>query len=217
MKKKEVVIIDYGIGNVKSIYNALLKVGSTPILTSDKTAIVNADKVILPGVGAFKSGMDNLIEKNLDETIYEYIRLGKPILGICLGMQMLLQESEEFGVSKGLGIIEGSVIRFPLENTDPNLGLKLPHVSWNNINNTQSLNWDNTIFDQLIEEVNVYFVHTFVANPTNKENILATTNYGGVEFCSAIKYNNIYGVQFHPEKSGKTGLQILKNFINLKN
>lgn len=209
---KKIVIIDYGIGNVKSMYNAFFNIGLKPELTSDKQTILNADAVVLPGVGAFNKGMHNLNERGLFQIIHEYIKKGNPFLGVCLGMQMLLEESEEFGLTPGLGLIKGKVVKLP---TLPFSEEKLPHVSWNELNEPQEGRWKGTILENIPVNTDAYFVHSFVAEPTNQKDILATTNYAGVIFCSAVQHENIYGAQFHPEKSSHIGLSILTNFVNL--
>lgn len=208
--KKNVVILDYGIGNVKSIANALIEIGAEPALSSDEKVIMRADALILPGVGAFQKGMLNLIEANLVHVIQEYVATGKPFLGICLGMQMLLEESEEFGITKGLGLIPGKVKKLilPAGSSD-----KLPHVSWNEIYEPQTGRWSNSLLELMEINTDVYFVHSFVAFPSNCENTLAVANYGNVDFCAAVKKDNVTGVQFHPEKSGKIGLKMLSNFL----
>lgn len=209
---KKVAILDYGIGNVKSISNAFKEINAKTILTFDPSMILNADAVVLPGVGAFEQGMNNLKSKDLDLIVNEFLLTGRPFLGICLGMQMLLEESDEFGTNKGLGLIEGKVRRLKLHEGSTD---KLPHVSWNEISKPQHTSWSNSLLNNIQNESDVYFVHSYVAIPDNHNAILATSNYGGVEFCSAVKSDNIMGVQFHPEKSGVTGLNILRNFINL--
>ncbi|WP_424686292.1 MAG: imidazole glycerol phosphate synthase subunit HisH [Halarcobacter ebronensis] len=206
----KISIIDYDIGNVKSIINAFIKIGIEPILTNDKQTILSSDGVILPGVGAFAHGMENLKKYELIETINDFIETKKPFMGICLGMQMLMEESEEFGLNKGLGLIEGKVIKLPIQNSNNE---KLPHVSWNEIQRNKS--WVNTIFKDIEENSDMYFVHSFIVSPRNDENILAFTEYSDYKFCSSVKKDNIYGCQFHPEKSGKIGLKIMKNFVNL--
>ena len=210
--KKNIVIIDYGIGNIKSIYNAIDNIGFIPQLTFDAQKILNADSLILPGVGAFAIGMKNLESTGLNDVIKEYVKKGRPLLGICLGMQMLMNSSEEFGLNNGLGLIEGKVVKFP---TVSDLNEKIPHVSWNELNEPFSGRWEGTILDGLKSSIETYFVHSYFVGPLNSEDILATTNYAGVDFCSAIQLENIYGTQFHPEKSGAIGLSILNNFINL--
>lgn len=207
----KIAIIDYEIGNVKSIINAFIKIGMEPILTNDKETILNSDGLILPGVGAFAYGMANLHKYGLQEIIYDFVNTQKPFMGICLGMQMLMEESEEFGITKGLGLIEGKVIKLPIQNSNYE---KLPHISWNEIS-TKNINWENTILDNIEEYTDMYFVHSFVAFPRNEENILSMTEYSDYKFCSAVKKNNIYGCQFHPEKSGEKGLKIMQNFVNL--
>ncbi len=207
-----VAIIDYGIGNVKSIINALKSLGVNAKLTNNRNEIINAEKVILPGVGAFGTGMANLKKFNLISIIHDYVKTGKPLLGICLGMQMLLEESEEFGITQGLQLIQGKVIKIPTNN---NPYIKLPHVSWNNLLFNENINKPNSIFKNVAFDCDVYFVHSFVASPTKQENITALTEYEGIRLCAAVQYENVYGVQFHPEKSGIFGLEILKNFINL--
>lgn len=207
----KIAIIDYEIGNVKSIINAFKKIGIEPILTNERETIINSDGLILPGVGAFSQGMKNLQKYCLPEIIYDFVNTKKPFMGICLGMQMLMEESEEFGLTKGLGLIEGKVIKLPVQN--PNYE-KLPHVSWNEIS-TKNISWENTILDDLEEYTDMYFVHSFVASPKNEENILSITEYSDYKFCSSVKKDNIYGCQFHPEKSGEQGLKIIQNFVNL--
>jgi len=209
---KKIVIIDYGIGNVKSMYNAFYNIGFKPELTSDKQTILNADAVVLPGVGAFNKGMENLNESGLFQIIHDFIKKGNPFLGVCLGMQMLLEESEEFGLTPGLGLIKGKVVKLPIL---PNSVEKLPHVSWNELREPTGGRWNGTILNKVPINTDAYFVHTFVAVPKYEENILATTDYAGINFCSAIHYENIYGTQFHPEKSSQSGLSILTNFVNL--
>lgn len=214
MKKinSNIVIIDYGIGNVKSIANAFENIGVNTLLSSNKEEILSADALVLPGVGAFSTGMKNLEEKKLIDTIYNFVGSGKPFLGICLGMQMLLEESEEFGYSKGLGLIEGKVVQFPLTQ---NCNEKLPHVGWNEIIEPSEKRWKTTILENTPNKTDVYFVHSFVAVPKNQDNILALSGYGGVPFCAAVQKKNVFGTQFHPEKSGKIGLEILEMFTSL--
>ena len=206
-----IVIVDYGIGNVKSIMNAFENQGKKAILSRERDIILKADGLILPGVGAFSHGMNNLNKYNLVTIIKEYVKTGKPLLGICLGMQMLLEESQEFGDTKGIGLIKGKVIKLPVEKSNR---IKLPHISWNAIQ-SKNIEWENTILNGIRANSNMYFVHTFVAKPENEDEILSKTDYFNVEFCSSLKKDNIYGCQFHPEKSATHGLIIIKNFINI--
>ncbi len=208
---KKVCILDYGIGNLKSLYNAFKKLDSNPILTSDYRKIIDADYLILPGVGAFSNAMEKLKNANLNETIYEFIDQERPFLGICLGMQMLFDFSDEFGVTKGLGIIEGNVIKIPTGNNE----IKLPYIGWNKIEKSNSEQWNNSILSNIREEDYVYFIHSYCCKPKNNENIIANTHYEGIELCASVQKDNIIGLQFHPEKSGEVGLEILNKFLKI--
>mgnify|MGYP001028100535 CR=1 FL=1 len=205
---KKVAVIDYGLGNITSIMNSLNYLQASSFLTKDYDEIMMADALILPGVGAFKVGMANLEKFGLVQVIKDFVQTGKPFLGICLGMQMLFDESYEFGVTKGLGLIQGQVKELPVNDNS-----KLPHISWNEISESDLCLWKNTILDTGYKK-DVYFVHSFVGIPLNERAILATSRYGDTLFCAAVKFNNVYGTQFHPEKSGKYGLDILNRFIN---
>ncbi len=193
---QKIAIIDYGAGNIRSVKYALERLNVDSILTSDPNTIKNADKVIFPGVGEASSAMKQLREKGLDTLISS---LAQPVLGICLGMQLMCDFTEE-GHTKGLGIFPYSVLKFPAVK-------KVPHMGWNNVNNIRS-----GLFKDIGEDKFMYFVHSFYV-PTNKDSI-ANCNYI-VPFCAALKKNNFYGCQFHPEKSGKEGEKILKNFLEL--
>lgn len=196
-------IIDYGAGNLFSVKNALDYIGETSIFTSNKEEIKNADRLILPGVGAFPKAMEMLYNTDLIDTIIEQVKNGKPLLGICLGMQMLFNYSLEFGNTKGLGLIDGHIDIIKTE-------YKIPHMGYNEleINNVSSL------LDEINENDCVYFVHSFMAN-TLSENVVAYCDYG-VKVPALVQKGNVYGAQFHPEKSGDVGLKILKNFVRLK-
>ncbi len=204
----KLALIDYGIGNVKSITNAFKIHGIDLTLTREKDSITNSDGIILPGVGAFSHGMNNLKKFELVDILKES---NKPLLGICLGMQLLFDESEEFKKTKGLGLIKGEVIKLPLPETK---NLKLPNIGWRKILKSE-INWKGTILENLSEESKMYFVHTYAASPKNKSNILSLTEFGGTKFCSSVKNRNIYGCQFHPEKSANEGLRIIENFIKI--
>jgi glutamine amidotransferase len=206
-----IVILDYGMGNVKSISNAFEKIGQETLLTADATAIANADALVLPGVGAFYSGMQNLQRFNLIESINRFVDSGKPLLGICLGMQMLFDESEEFGNTKGLGLIGGRVVRMSFEAAP----MKLPHVSWNEIRPPSSDRWKNTLLEETPDQTDMYFVHSYAAQPADPNDILSITDYGDCTFCSSVQHKNIMGTQFHPEKSGEPGLNILRKFTEI--
>ena len=198
-------IIDYGAGNLHSVKNALDFLGAESVITSDAEEILKADRVILPGVGAFGDAMESLEKKGLISVIKKAALSGKPFLGICLGMQLLFSESEESPNVKGLDIFKGRIVKIP------DRGLKIPHIGWNSL----TLKKESKILSGLGDEPYVYFVHSYYLEAEDKGVISAAAEYGE-ELSVAIERENIFATQFHPEKSGKTGLKILKNFIEVK-
>ncbi len=197
-----IAVVNYGVGNVRSVKRALEKIDAIPLITLKAEDLINADAIILPGVGSFKSAMEGL--KPVLQSLYEAVKSGKPILGICLGLQLYFEWSEEGGGIGGLGLIEGYVDRLP--NT-----VKVPHMGWNTI----KIEATCPLIEGVPNEAYVYFVHSYKVNPKRHENIITTTNYG-VEFPSIVEAKPlIFGTQFHPEKSGKIGLTMLRNFIEL--
>lgn len=203
----EIVIIDYGIGNIKSIRSALNFLNVNFSISNNENVILSAKGIIFPGVGAYKSGMDNLRKLNLDVILKKYAKTNKPILGICLGMQLLFESSKEFGFSEGLGLIKGNVLKL-------NNKKKLPHITWGKIEKKNNI-YEQSILDGIENNADFYFVHSFVCYPKNINEMIASKSYYDQEFCAVIKKGNIYGTQFHPEKSGPSGLKFLKNFINI--
>jgi glutamine amidotransferase len=195
-----IAIVDYGMGNLRSVEKGFLKVGVNARVVSDPGAVDNAQGVVLPGVGAFRDCMKNLKGMSLIESVVRSIRKGKPYLGICLGLQVLFTESEEFGINKGLDILKGKVVRFQIN-------LKVPHMGWNNV----KIQRRPPIFDGIQDEAFFYFVHSFYVVPDDNDVIATTTDYG-ITFTSMVWKENIFATQFHPEKSQETGLRILKNF-----
>ena len=216
MSNKIVTIIDYGVGNLFSVTNAIHKCGFQANATSDVNEILNAKALILPGVGAFKNGIDNIKKKNLVDAIKKFVAQGKPLLGICLGMQLLAKKSLEFGVHNGLSIIDGTVM--PLAN-HIKLGknIKIPNIGWTELEKTCNLDWQKTIFNNLRTSDQVYLIHSYYFKPSDSKYILANADFNGKKICIAVKKGNVYGTQFHPEKSGEVGLQVLRNFCNLQN
>lgn len=198
-----ITIIDYGMGNLKSVYNALKKVNFDCQISSEVTDIEMADKLILPGVGAFKDAMDNLQNLDLILPIRKKVNDGCPLLGICLGMQMLFDEGYECELRKGLGFIEGKI---KLMNSKENL--KIPHIGWNRL----EFNRENKILNNINKESFIYYVHSFMATEMIDENLIAYSKYGDINIPGIVNKGNVYGMQFHPEKSGEVGLKILKNF-----
>lgn len=205
---KQIAIIDYGVGNLHSLVKAFSNFDIKAIVAEEKELILRSDAIVLPGVGAFKAGMEGLKVRDLVPAIHKFADSGKPILGICLGAQLLLSEGLEFGKFKGLNIIPGKVIKFP------KIKDKVPHIGWNEIYSAKAP-WKKTILNSVKENSDTYFVHSYILQPKKKDNILALAKYGNYEFCAAIKHGSVYGCQFHPEKSGETGLKIIKNFIDL--
>ncbi len=198
-----IAVIDYGVGNLFSLTQSLKAIGADAKVTSAPDVIRSADGIILPGVGAFEDARKKLSEAGLDTVVCEEARLGKKLLGICLGMQMLFEESHEYGVHKGLGLLKGSVI--PMDGTIPE-GLKIPHIGWNSLHITA----EHPIFKYIKENDYVYFVHSYYASGC-EDSLLATSEYG-VPITAAVAKGNVTGMQFHPEKSGEVGLAILKAF-----
>ena len=200
-----IAIIDYGIGNLESVLNAFKTLGFEAKITSNKDEILNASKVVLPGVGAFGDAIDTFRARGFEPVIHEVVDKGTPLLGICVGMQMLFDYSYEFGVHKGLGLLQGNIVKFT------NTSLKVPQIGWNNIEFSEN---ENPIFKGIKDNSYVYFVHSYYLDAAKKEDISAYTTYG-VRYASAVHKGNIYATQFHPEKSGEIGLKILKNFGEL--
>ncbi len=210
--ERNVSIINYGIGNILSIQRALEEVGAGVKIVSTPEEVINSDRLILPGVGAFRKGMDELKCYGLIESILDFCKENRPFLGICLGMQMMLDESEEFGKTSGLGIIHGRVIR--IDNTTVQGEYqKVPHVGWNEIHYVN--NQEHTIMREIPENSTVYFTHSYTAFPEDERNRLADSFYGGRRLAAIIRKGNLYGTQFHPEKSGINGLKIVKAFVEL--
>lgn len=212
-----VSVIDYGVGNLLSVKRAFEYCGADVELVSSGERILKADTLVLPGVGAFKNAMDELEKRELKDAIIEFSTRGKPMMGICLGMQMFLDESEEFESTKGLGIISGKVEKIE-DITFNGQYQKIPQVGWNSLHIPNELGnelWTNTILNDIEQGKSVYFVHSYAAKPLNFTDRLADTYYGGKSISAVLRKDNVYGCQFHPEKSGKIGLEIIKNFLNI--
>ena len=207
-------IVDYNMGNLASVINAFESVGADIAVESDPEKLKNYDKLILPGVGAFADAMEHLKSNGMDKAVKAYAKSGKPLLGICLGMQLLFESSEEFGSTEGLGLIEGKVVAFDENKFDHKL--KVPHMGWNEMFPQTHRRGDLRVcplFAGLKDEFYLYFVHSFHAVCDDQYAIGKT--YYGYEFVSAVNKENIYGIQPHPEKSHENGLKIIENFVNL--
>ncbi len=210
MKNISVSIIDYGLGNLFNIQRAFDAIGINSIISSNPKEIKESSHLLLPGVGAFEEGMENLKKQSLVETILEFSDSGKPILGICLGMQLLMSQSFEGGEHKGLDLIEGKVL--PLEKTPE---IKIPNIGWTTLMKNQEKEKSGSLLENLPEDPYMYFLHSYQVQVNDSNHILSKTIYGDNEFCSSVQKDNIYGCQYHPELSAVNGLQILRNFVNI--
>lgn len=197
-------IIDYGMGNLRSVYKAIESAGGEPVLVTGPDGIIECDRLILPGVGGFKDAVRNLKSQNLWVAIEEFIKSGKPFLGVCLGMQLLFEKSFEFGEHRGFGIFKGKVLRFQEKS------LKVPHMGWNKVLSKKK----SKILNHLMEGEFFYFVHSYYCEAEDEKDILLETEYG-VVFTSGVERDNVFAFQFHPEKSQKAGLKILENFLKI--
>lgn len=212
--KKNVTIIDYNLGNLFSVKQACDTIGINAKISSDKKDIENADALILPGVGAFIEAMQNLEQLDLINSIKSSVNNGKPLFGVCLGLQLLFSTSEEFGSGDGLDLIAGVIRRIP--STVAEKRIRVPQIAWNKIYCHQS-DWKNSPLFNISENEYMYFVHSYYVDPANESCILTKTNYEGLEYCSAVIKDNIFATQFHPEKSAERGILIYKNWATLNN
>jgi len=202
-----IVVVDYGMGNLRSVSKALEHAGANVKVSDSPKDLKEAKGIVLPGVGAFKDAVRNLKEKSLWEGIVEEVKRGKPFLGICLGLQLLFEKSYEFGETEGFGFIKGEVVRFSLPEE-----FKIPHMGWNQVYKKK----ESSLLDGIGEGEFFYFVHSYFVKPKEESSVLTTTDYG-IEFTSAVERENVFGVQFHPEKSQRAGLKLLENFIRIVN
>jgi glutamine amidotransferase len=212
MNTPEVTIIDYGVGNLLSVKRGFEHCGAKVVLTSDANLILASQRVVLPGVGAFPNAMNELHRLNLVSVIKELAILGTPLLAICLGMQLLMDESEEFGLTPGLGLISGRVVPVP-DKTAEGASQKIPHIGWSSLyDSSENSNWAGTLLQDNKLGDSAYFVHSYMAQPASPKNGVAHAIYGGHRISAVISKNRITGCQFHPEKSGEVGLKILRKF-----
>jgi len=210
----DVVVVDYGMGNIKSVQRGLEKVGAQVEVTADPARIAAAERVVLPGVGAFEDGMKGLGDAGLIPAIKEFVQTGRPLLGICLGMQMLLDKSEEHGLHQGLGFIPGVVKEIPRQDGESKVR-KIPHIGWSALRYQEQQKLGKaSILSSTKEGEYFYFVHSYMSVPDEASNVLAQCEYEGLRITAAIQRDNITGLQFHPEKSCESGLGILKQFVN---
>ena len=220
MNKNNIVIVDYTLGNLYGVKRAFQKVGYEPLISDKKKDILNAQKIVLPGVGAFSAGMKGLEEKDLLDSIKDFAKTGKPILGICLGMQLLMTQSEENGLHEGMNLIKGKVKKFdPPKETN---SFKIPHYGWSSVSMPELGDgvtgnpWRATVLDGVAVNSFFYFVHSYYVHTDDPLNSIGVSNYGRNIFTSVLKKGNISGCQFHPELSGERGLQIITNFVSQK-
>ena len=206
-----ITIIDYEMGNLRSVEKAFEKLGHAARVSSDPADLQNTDKIVLPGVGAFRDCINNLRAGGFVEPLLQHVEAGKPLLGICVGMQMLFDESEEFGRHQGLGLVPGRVVQFPTGMQEGGEQLKVPHMGWNNLLIKQSA----PIFEDTADGSFVYFVHSYYCLADDPADVAATCRYGDVEFCAAVWRDNLRATQFHPEKSQTIGLDIFDKFGKL--
>ena len=209
MNRKRITVIDYGCGNIFSLRRILEKLGYNVLVTDDPDLISNADKIILPGVGAFEIGIKNLKKNNLDESLNYFLKKGNYLLGICLGMQLLMNSSEEFGNHDGLKLIPGDVIKLKNSKDYP-----VPHIGWSQIIINKIKQNEQSLINNIRDLSFFYFIHSFQVIAEKPKNIVSYTLYDENKFCSIINSDNIYGTQFHPEKSGKVGENLLSNFLD---
>lgn len=202
-----IAIIDYGAGNIQSVYKALEYIGCDAFITNDKNKILKADGAVLPGVGSFGDTIDTMNSYGIKDTVINFINSKKPFLGICLGLQLLFPYSEESPNAKGLGVFDGTIKKIPSGD-----GLKIPHIGWNSL----EIKKENGLFKGIDKNSYVYFVHSYFLDAKDKKIVSAQTEYG-VKIDAAIEKDNVFATQFHPEKSGETGLKILKNFADIVN
>lgn len=215
MKKEKVVVVDYGLGNLFSVQRALEHCGVSDVCISSSIAdVASADRLILPGVGAFEDGIRGLRNLGLIEPIKNHVENKKPLLGICVGMQLLATTGEEFGSHKGLNLIPGRVVPIPTDCIDGNRR-KVPFIGWAKISTITQNETKNIVLNELKRNNFVYLVHSYYFRPDHEDNLVATYEYLGVKLTAVIRSNNIYGFQFHPEKSGEVGLGMLKAFLKL--
>ena len=210
-----VAIVDYGLGNLFSVKQACEHVGINAVITGAGDQLTTADAIVLPGVGAFGDAMRALHERDLLDPLHRVIAAGKPLLGICLGMQLLMTQSDEFGTNPGLGVIEGTVRRFGPADGANGAALKVPQVGWNRVNQRHPGSPGGTdtesVFAGIDDGAYMYFVHSYYTCPADPQVVATTTRYGGIEFCSSLQLGNIFACQFHPERSGVDGLKIYAN------
>jgi len=199
----QVAIIDYGVGNLRSVEKAFAVNGCAAVMSSDEKVLRRAERLVLPGVGAFGACMNKLVAAGFDELVRERVAAGTPLLGVCVGMQMLFEESEEFGASRGFGFLRGRVRRFSAD-------LVVPQVGWNQVRQQNS----NPLFEGINDSAFFYFVHSYYCEPADTDVIAGETDYGG-RYASVVAHENLFGVQFHPEKSQKDGLRMLANFARV--
>ncbi|MFN8115617.1 MAG: imidazole glycerol phosphate synthase subunit HisH [Bacteroidia bacterium] len=208
---KKIVIVDYESGNLFSVAQALTHLGADVTITNDVDKIRGAQSLVLPGVGAFPDAKNNLDRLNLSDAVVDFIKSGKSFMGICLGMQLLFEESEEFSLTKGLGIVKGSIKKF-----QDHSNMRIPQIAWNTIYNSKRT-WENSPLHNIKQNEFMYFVHSYYAKPLEENVVLTNTKYHDFEYCSSVLMDNIFATQFHPEKSAVEGLKIFENWIkNLK-
>lgn len=213
--KHSVTVVDYGSGNLLSTVRALETCGATVYLSDDHELIRNSRFMVIPGVGAFSECMDRFHTRGLVEPVLEALSRGAVVLGICVGMQILFDRSEEFGITDGLGLIPGVVRQIPASDTQ-GMRQKVPNVGWRQINEPTPGAWNGTILQGITPGSFCYFVHSFAGTPCRNENRLADITYGGRPLCAAVKKGTLFGTQFHPEKSGEIGLKIFRNFLSFQ-
>lgn len=208
-----VTVVDYGTGNLLSVRRAFQHAGADVELADDAVGVERAERLVLPGVGAFRTCIGNLRERGLIEAVRSFAVTARPFLGICVGMQMMLDGSEEFGWTEGLGLISGRVEAIHPAGAD-GTPHKIPHIGWAELKASER-GWKESILDGEVEGASVYFVHSFAVLPENQEHVLAVCDYNGIEIVAAVVRDNLFGSQFHPEKSGPVGLRIISNFLSL--